>query len=61
MWPLLIVRRVSQSDRKIECGGYVRCLKNSLMAINRKVQRSRIAAPHGSHSLVEFDYYTRIE
>ena len=31
------------------------------MAINEKVQRSRILVPLGSHSLVEFDYHTRIE
>ena len=61
MRPLPVVLRVSQSYKKIECGGYVRCSKNSLMAINGKVQRSRIAVPPGSHSLVEFDYHTRIE
>ena len=61
MWPLPVVYRVGQSYRKIECGGYVRCSKNSLMAINGKVQRSRIAVPPGSHRLVEFDYHTWIE
>ena len=61
MWPLPVVCRVSQSYRKIECGGYVRCSKNSLMAINGKVQRSGIAVPLRSHSLVEFNYHTRIE
>ena len=61
MWPLLVVRRFGQSDRKIECGGYVRCSRNSLTSINGKVQRSKIAVPLGSHSLVEFDYHTWIE
>ena len=61
MWPLPIVRRVGQSYKKIECGGYVRCSKNSLTTINGKVQHSKIAVPLGSHSLVEFDYHTRIE
>ena len=61
MWPLLVVRRVGQIYRKIECGGYVRCSKNSLTAINGKVQRNRIAVSPGSHSLVEFDYHTQIE
>ena len=61
MWSLPIVCRVGQSDRKIECGYYVICSQNSLIVINGKVQRSRIAVPLGSHSLVEFDYHTRIE
>ena len=61
MWPLPVVRRVGQSYRKIECVGYVRCSKNSLMPINGKVQRIRIAVPPRSHSLVEFDYHTLIE
>ena len=46
---------------KIEYGGYVRCSKNSLTAINGKVQCSRIAVSPGSHSLVEFDYHAPIE
>ena len=58
---MLVVRRVGQSDRKIECGGYVRCSKNALTTINGKVQRSGIMVHPGSHSLVEFDYHTRIE
>ena len=61
MWPLLVVRKVGQIYRKIECGGYVKFSKNSLTAINGKVQRSRIAVPPISHSLVEFDNHTRIE
>ena len=58
---LLVVLKVGQSYRKIECGGYVRCSKNSLTTINGKVQCSRIAVPPRSHNLVEFDYHTRIE
>ena len=61
MWPLPVVRNVGQSYRKIECGDYVRCSKNSLTAINGKVLRNRIAVSPGSHSLVEFDYCTQIE
>ena len=61
MWPLPVVRRVGQSYRKIECCGYIRCSKNSLMTINGKVQRSRIAVPSESHTLVEFDCHTWIE
>ena len=61
IWPLLVVRRDGQSDKRIDCGGYVRCSKNSLTAINGKVQCSRITVPLGSHSLVEFDYHMRIE
>ena len=61
MWSLNVVHRVSQGYGKIECGGYVRCSKNSIMTINGKVHHSRIALPPGSHSLVEFDYHTRIE
>ena len=60
MWPLPVVRRVGQSYKQIECGGYVRCSKNSLTTINGKVQRSRITVSPGSHSLVEFDYRTRV-
>ena len=61
MWPLPVVRKVGQRNRKIEYGGYVRCSKNSLTAINVKVQRNRIAVSPRSRSLLEFDYHMRIE
>ena len=61
MWPQPVVRRVSQSYNKIECGSYVRCSKNAFTYINGKVQHNGIAVPPRSHSLVEFDYHTRIE